>query len=60
MWVSRKKWEVLERRVANIEKVIQSKQSFDPEGGKKLLTDYLQKFQSEAYEVSEDKESINA
>ncbi len=48
MWVSRKKWEVLERRVANIEKVIQSKQSFDPEGGKKLLTDYLQKFQSEA------------
>lgn len=48
MWISRKKWEILERRVANIEKIIQSKQSFDPEDGKKLLRDYLQKFQSEA------------
>lgn len=48
MWISRKKWKILERRVANIEKFIQSQQCFDPEEGKKLLRDRIQKFQSEA------------
>ena len=57
MWISRKKWKILERRVANIEKVIQSKQGFDPEDGKKFLKDYLQKFQSEATHDSVPKSS---
>lgn len=48
LWISKKMWSSLEQRITDLEKKIQEQQNFDPEESKKLLTDCLRRFQSEA------------
>lgn len=48
MWISKKMWDLLEQRVADLEQKVQSQQGFDPEDSKNLLIDCLQRIQSKA------------
>lgn len=57
MWVSKRKWESLEQRVANLERTIQKQTTFDPAKSKELLNGCLRRFQSEAIHDSVPKSS---
>lgn len=43
MWVSKKKWEAMEKRIDDLEAKVQSQLSFNPKEVSKLMMDTIQR-----------------
>lgn len=48
MWVSKKRWKKMEKRVADLEKIIQSPPCVDEKVASQMINDFLQRRNSEA------------
>ncbi|MBU9745869.1 hypothetical protein KTH81_18785 [Lachnospiraceae bacterium ASD3451] len=57
MWISKKRWQALEKRIADLEKIIQSPLSLDEKEASGMINDFLQRRKCESIHGSVPKSS---